>query len=234
MDIFGLAFRDYMQGTPDGVIRVSTNVAEEEELPVAYFFRSYDQMPEWERLALNECRGRVLDVGAGAGSHALVLQDRGLTVCAIDLSAGAVEVMKARGVKDARRRDFFRFSGESFDTMLFLMNGAGMAASLKRLKNMLLHAVSLLRPGGCILMESTDLIYLYEEEDGSVLIPMANKYYGEVDYRLSYKEHRAKGFPWLFVDPGHLTHLAGSCGLQTEILYVGEAYNYLAKLSMSP
>ncbi len=232
MDIFGIAFRDYMSGEVDGIIKVSTGLSEDEELPVSYFFRDYEAMPPWEQLAMDHCRGRVLDVGAGAGSHALELQKRGLEVCAIDLSPGAVQVMQARGVQDARAMDFFRFQGGGFDTLLLLMNGAGMAGSLDRLKDLLRHAASLLSEGGCILLESTDLIYLFEQEDGSVVIPMTSRYYGELEYRLSYKEQHAEAFPWLFADPDHLTHFAAECGLQAEILYMGESRNYLAKLCL--
>ncbi len=234
-DIFGLAFRDFLDGQSDGVINVQTRLSgftEQEELPVSYFFRNVDDMPDWERIALDACRGSVLDVGAGAGAHALELQKRGHEVCAIDISPGAVEVMKKRGVKRATGVGFLEFSGEKFDTLLFLMNGIGMATNLQGLKKLFLHAGNLLTPGGKILLESTDIMYMYREEDGSVLLPMGNKYYGEVEYRLSYKHYSSKPFPWLFADMDNLFAVADDCGYVSEILYQGESGNYLAMLAL--
>ncbi len=234
-DIFGLAFRDFLDGHTDGIINVQTRLSgftEQEELPVSYFFRNVDDMPEWERLALDACRGSVLDVGAGAGAHALELQKREHEVCAIDISPGAVDTMKQRGVKQAKCVSLLEFTGEKFDTLLFLMNGVGMATYLVGLKKLFTHARSLLAPGGKILLESTDIMYMYQEEDGSVLLPMGNKYYGEVDYKLSYKQYKSKPFPWLFVDIDNLCSIAGECGFLYEILYQGETDNYLVELTL--
>ncbi len=231
-DIFGLAFSDYMSGKSGGVIQVITDLSEPEELAVGYFFRPVERMPYWERLVLDRCRGKVLDAGAGAGCHALALQDKGLEVVAIDRSEGAVEVMRQRGVKHAHMLDFFQFSEGGFDTILFLMNGAGMAGTLGGLKKLLTHAKRLLHPEGTIYLESTDLMYLYQQDDGSVMIPLGEKYYGELQYQLGYKEHLARPFPWLFVDPDSLDHIAGQCGMQTKIIFQGEEYNYVAEMGL--
>ncbi len=234
-DIFGLAFRDFLDGQSDGVINVQTRLSgftEQEELPVSYFFRNVVDMPEWERIALDACRGSVLDVGAGAGAHALELQKRGHEVCAIDISPGAVEAMKKRGVKQAKGVSFLEFTEEKFDTLLFLMNGIGMATNLQGLKKLFLHAGNLLTPGGKILLESTDIMYMYREEDGSVLLPMGDKYYGEVEYKLSYKNYYSKPFPWLFADIDNLCSIAGECGFISDILYQGETDNYLVELTL--
>lgn len=229
-DIFGLAFRDYLSGETDGVIQVVTDLSEPEELPVGYFFRAVEQMPSWEQLVLDRCRGRVLDAGAGAGCHALALQDKGLEVVAIDRSEGAAEVMRQRGVKQAYMFDFFQFGEGGFDTIIFLMNGAGMAGTLGGLKKLLTHAKRLLHREGTIYLESTDLMYLYRQDDGSALIPMGERYYGELHYRLGYKRYLAPPFPWLFVDPDNLDHIAGQCGMQTKIIFQGESYNYVAEM----
>ncbi len=230
-DIFGLAFKDYLAGIKDGKISVHTKLTgftELDELPVAYFFRDFHLMPEWEQLALAHCRGLVLDVGAGAGAHALELQNRGMDVYAIDISPGAVEIMQERGVKQAFCSDFMKVSGQKFNTILFLMNGIGMAKDLDGLKELLLHSAGLLVPGGVVLLESTDIIYMYKEEDGSILIPLGEKYYGEITYCLSYNEYEGEPFPWLFVDFDNLQGIAGECGFSAEILYRGENYNYVA------
>ncbi len=231
-DIFGLAFRDYLDGKTSGQIAVGLDVAETEMLPVSYFFRSYDAMPLWEQKVLDACRGRVLDVGAGAGSHALELQRRGLDVTALDLSLGAVEAMKERGIDHAFCMDFFQWKADKpYDALLFLMNGAGIAGTLKRLPVFLNKAKSLLAPGGTIYLESSDLIYLYEEEDGSFCVPMGDRYYGEVVYGLSYGNTEGEAFPWLFVDLDNLSDATTRCGLHVEVIYPGEAGNYVVALT---
>jgi SAM-dependent methyltransferase len=185
----------------------------------------------WEQLALHQCRGRVLDAGAGAGAHTLALQQKGFEVTAIDLSPGAVEVMKELGVKNALCQDFFHFRESGFDTLLLLMNGAGMAGKLEGLRKLLSHAKKMLNPKGQILIESTDLIYLFQEEDGSYLIPMRENYYGEVSYQLEYKGRKGRPFPWLFVDVDNLAVAAEKEGFGMELLFVGETNNYLARLN---
>lgn len=230
MDIFGKAFRDYLDGDTQAVIKVYLDVTEPDELPVAYFFRTYEKMPVWEQIALDACRGKILDAGAGAGAHALALQQKGLEVVALDISPGAVEIMKSRGVKYAVCQDFLQFKEGGFDTLLFLMNGAGMAANLQGLQRLFRHARKWLNPGGQILVESTDLIYLFEEEDGSYCIPVGNHYYGEVVYQLEYKGRKAKPFHWLFVDPDNLTNAAQKEGFSVEFLFLGEDHNFVAKL----
>jgi SAM-dependent methyltransferase len=230
MDVFGMAFRDYQAGETGAVIDVAIDQVRQEELPVSYFFRSYGQMPEWERLVLDLCRGRILDVGAGAGAHALVLQERGLQVTAIDLSPGAVAAMKKAGVEDARCVDYYAFGGERYDVVLFLMNGIGLAGGLEGLERTLRHAGRLLNPGGEIYLESTDLIYMFEQDDGSYLIPAGQRYYGDVSYQLTYKNIKARPFAWLFVDPDNLAHCAEEAGLNLEIIWRGEHHNFVARL----
>ncbi len=230
-DIFGLAFADYLDGARNGIIEVHTDISEAEELPVAYFFRAYNNMPEWEKMVLDACKGPVLDVGAGAGSHSLELQSRGLDVTAIDLSAGAVKTMLDRGVSNALCQDFFTFAQGEFRSILLLMNGAGMAGSLSGLGNLLIHARKLLAADGTIYLESSDLLYLFEEEDGSALIPFGDKYYGEIQYQLVYKKTRGFPFPWLFVDSDNLEAIAHGAGLKTRILFRSENHNYMAALT---
>ncbi|MFW5687588.1 MAG: class I SAM-dependent methyltransferase [Bacteroidota bacterium] len=230
-DIFGLAFADFLKGHTREVILVDTDISEREELPVSYFFRYFDQMPPWEQKVLNACRGKVLDVGAGAGSHALYLQKRGLEVTAVDISPGAVDCMQKRGVKNAVAADFFSLpEEEKMDTILFLMNGAGLAQKLENLPNMLAKASRLLDSRGSIYLESTDLIYMFREEDGSVMIDLAGNYYGEITYHLHYKEFSGKPFPWLFVDFENLCDKAAEVGLECELFFQDQTDNYVARL----
>ncbi|MBS4013658.1 MAG: class I SAM-dependent methyltransferase [Bacteroidetes bacterium] len=230
-DIFGIAFKDFLEGQTDGKIIIKTDVSGIEELPVMYFFRGKDELPEWEQIALDICKGRVLDAGAGAGSHALILQEMNFDLVAMDISEGAVEIMKNRGVENAVCSDFHSFNDEKkFDTILFLMNGIGLAKNLEGLKNTLDHCKTLLNKNGQIILESSDLIYLYEDNDGSFYINLSEKYYGEVEYILSYKKNKGEKFNWLYVDYDNLASVAELSGFKSELVYKGDNYNYLAVL----
>ncbi|MFO7873812.1 MAG: class I SAM-dependent methyltransferase [Bacteroidales bacterium] len=229
-DVLGRAMTDYFNGDDGATITVRLLPDIEETLPVSYLFRSWEQMPAGELHVLEHCRGRVLDVGAGAGSHALALQKAGCQVTAIDISPGAVAVMKKRGVQHVHCVDFFDFQQAPFDTMLFLMNGAGIAGDFDGLKRMLEHARKLLHPEGVIFMESTDILYFYEDEDGSVCLPLGDRYYGEMDYQMCYKNLEGQPFRWLFIDFDNLSAIAEACGLSAALFYKGEALNYMAAL----
>ncbi len=229
-DIFGEAFHDYLNGNTDEKIIVNMDISEPEDIPVKYFFRSYKEMPNYEKKVLNLCQGRVLDVGAGAGSHSLYLQQKGHEVIAIDISTGGVACMKQRGVKNVMNADFMEMKDSQFDTILFLMNGLGMAEKLNNLHKLLVHAASLLNKDGKIYLESTDILYMYEDEEGVAMINLAGKYYGEIVYQLEYKGVQGKPFQWLFVDFDNLSQVASLAGLKCELFFQGETDNYIACL----
>ncbi len=232
-DAMGAAIADYFRNHKAGRLRVFSSQFEEDEIPVAQLFRTYQEMPALEQTALTLAKGRILDAGAGSGCHALALQDMGKDVCAIDVSPLSVEVMKERGVKDARNINLFdeRFQ-DSFDTILMLMNGSGLIGKLENMPAFFMRMKQLLRPGGCILMDSSDLRYLFEEDDGSFLIDLADDYYGEIDYRMQYKGVRGDTFDWLYVDFQTLSYYASECGFHAELVKEGRHYDYLACLTM--
>jgi len=228
IDIFGLAMQDYLKGERGNIINVETNLTEEEELPVDYLFRTEAELPEWETLALSLCKGKILDVGAGAGCHSLILQQKGFDVKAIDIAPIAVECMNKQGI-NADLQDYYEETGK-YDTILFLMNGIGLALTIDGLTKVFDHAKTLLNPSGQILLESSDIIYMFEEEDGSFLIDINGAYYGEMEYTLSYKTFIGEPFPWLYVDYQLMSDKAQESGFQVEFLYQGEDFNYLARL----
>ena len=98
-DLFGQALLDYQNGNYTEDIITSTNISDEDILPIPYLFRAFKDMPKLEQQALKLCKGSILDVGCGSGSHSLQLQKEGLKVKAIDISKGAIEVAKQRGVQ---------------------------------------------------------------------------------------------------------------------------------------
>ncbi|NER15256.1 methyltransferase domain-containing protein [Leptobacterium flavescens] len=231
-DIFGKAILDYQQGNYTEDILTETSISEEDVLPVPYLFRGYDQMPEIEQKALELCKGHVLDIGCGAGSHALYLQEeRKLKVSAIDISEGAIKACKKRGITDARHTDIQQLQNEKFDTLLLLMNGAGMCGYLKNITSFLQHLRSILNKGGQILLDSSDIIYMYDEdEEGGKWIPADMEYYGELEFRMSYKGEKSDPFPWLYIDYNTLQNAAVANGFNCELILEGEHYDYLARL----
>ena len=189
-------------------------------------------MPALEQEALRMSEGRILDVGAGSGCHSLALQEMGKTVKAIDISPLSVEVMQKRGVKDACLENFFneQFSG-SFDTILMLMNGSGIVGKIANLPIFFHTLKRLLAPGGCVWMDSSDLRYLFEDEDGNLDIDIDDDYYGEVDFRMQYKNIRGDRFDWLYLDFQTLSLHAANNGFKAEKIREGEHFDYLAKIS---
>ena len=230
-DPMGAAIRDYQSKGKASRLRVLSSMFDEDEMPVAHLFRTFNQVPRLEQKALSMAKGRVLDIGAGAGCHALALQERGLEVKAIDISPLSCEVMKERGVKDAECVNLFdpQLQGK-YDTLLLLMNGTGIAGKLNRLSMLLNRLKELLAEGGQILIDSSDLKYIYENEDGSMDIDLNAPYYGEVDYQMQYKNIKGEPFDWLYTDPMLLASISKQCGLNCEIVEEGENYDFLARL----
>ena len=234
-DALGQALLAYQRGHLSATLAVHSSVADEEVLPAAYFFRSLWEMPEMERTALEECRGRVLDLGAGAGCHALELQQRGFSVKAVDISVGAVEVMQERGVREVACHDIFDpalAAGEKFDTILMLMNGVGLTGTLAGLERFLEHAKTLLAPGGQILATSSDISYLYEDEDGALVFDLNGPYYGEVEYTMHYAHQTGAAFHWIFTDPALLQDYAEAAGYAVEFLEEDDQQQYLVRLTI--
>lgn len=230
-DPMGAAIADYHRTGRAARLRVFSSLFDEDELPVFTLFRTFDRMPVLERTALSACAGRVLDVGAGAGCHSLVLQSRGLEVTAVDVSPLAVEVMRERGVRDARQADFFDDRlADTYDTVLMLMNGSGIIGRVERMPAFFQRLRRLLRPGGQVLMDSSDLRYVFEDEDGTLDIDLNAGYYGEVDFWMKYKRITGPVFDWLYVDFDTLAFHAEANGFAAERLAEGQHYDYLARL----
>ena len=186
-DPMGAAIFDYHKnGAPAGKLVVHSSMFEDDEIPVDALFRSFAQMPVLEQTALRMAVGRVLDVGAGSGCHCLALKEMGKNPAAIDISPLSVAVMTDKGI-DARLMNLYddKFK-ETFDTVLMLMNGSGIIGRLENMPAFFKKMKQILAPGGCVLMDSSDLRYLYEDEDGSFEIDLADEYYGLLDYQMEY------------------------------------------------
>ena len=233
LDLFGKAILDYQtQNAPEPLI-TSTSISDEDEMDVAYLFRSYDMMPKIEQKALQLAYGKVLDIGCGAGSHALSLQnDRNLTVKAIDISENAIKACQLRGLENTEVTSILDLeTDEKFDTILLLMNGTGIFETLEKSSLYFQKLKSLLAEKGQILIDSSDLIYMFDDdEDGGKWIP-SNGYYGELTFTVKYKGETELPFPWLYMDYNTLQNAAFANGLQCELISEGEHFDYLAKLT---
>ena len=228
-DLFGKALLDYQNGNYTEDLITSTSISDEDELPLPYLFRSYKEMPKLEQKALQLAKGKVLDVGCGSGSHSLFLQSKGIDVKAIDISKGAIEVTKLRGVLNSEIKNILDET-DTFDTILLLMNGTGIFQELSQVSKYLKHLKSLLKPQGQILIDSSDITYMYEDDDGGVWQNMNSDYYGELDYFLSYKGEDETPMKWLYLDFNTLLTACKAVGLQCELVIEGEHYDYLARL----
>lgn len=233
-DLFGKAMFDFQTNNSPEDIITETTISEEDEMSVDYLFRSYIEMPKIEQKALQLATGKTLDVGCGAGSHSLSLQnDRKLEVTSIDTSEKAIETCKLRGVKNAKVENILDFEGEKFDTIILLMNGVGIFGKLDNCNKYLSKLKSLLNEGGQILLDSSDIIYMFDEdEDGGKWIPSNNDYYGELVFNISYKGEKEEPFNWLYLDYNTLQNAAIANGLKCELVLEGEHYDYLARLSI--
>ncbi len=232
-DILGKALLDYFHGNYTEDIITETNISEEDELPLPYLFRSYKEMPKLEQKALQLAKGKVLDVGCGAGNHSLYLQEKGMEVTAIDTSPGAVEVSKLRGVKDVRHCALLDLNNEKFDAILLLMNGTGIFENLNSVAKNLQHLKSLLTEGGQILIDSSDILYMYDtDEDGGFWVSTEKDYYGELTFHMNYKGETSAEFEWLYLDYNTLHMLCVENNLQCEMVKEGKHFDYLAKLTV--
>ena len=231
-DPMGAAIYDYFKSGKAGKLRVFSSQFEEDEIPVSELFRTYEHMPLLEQTALDMAQGKILDVGAGSGCHSLALKQMGKESVAIDISPLSVEVMHARGL-DARLVNLFdTHFVERFDTILMLMNGTGIIGRVENFGDFFQRMKLLLNPGGCILMDSSDLRYLFEEEDGSFVVDLAGDYYGQLDFQMQYKQIKGEAFDWLYVDFNTLSLYASQYGFKAELVKEGSHYDYLAKLTL--
>jgi len=107
MELHGQALLDYINGDDHAhyILRRDDGIAYPPIYAKQFFYP--EGLPELDRIAVRRCAGKVLDLGAGAGSHSLAIQDRGLGVTSVDISAKAVEVMSRRGCKNSKVGDIF-------------------------------------------------------------------------------------------------------------------------------
>lgn len=231
-DLFGKAILDYQTNNSPEDLITETSISETDEMSVAYLFRGFDEMPIIEQKALHLTKGKVLDVGCGSGTHSLYLQEQGFDVTSIDISENAIKACQLRGLKNVKVTDVIHLDeNEKYDTILLLMNGTGIFETLKNCSKYLLKLKSVLNENGQILIDSSDIIYMFDEDDdGGRWIP-SDCYYGELTFTVQYKGETEESFPWLYMDYNTLQNACFDNGLQCELILEGDHFDYLAKLS---
>lgn len=229
-DIFGKALWDYHNGNYDQDITVHSSIAQDDILPIPYLFRKFEEMPAIEQKALSLVKGKTLDIGCCAGSHSLWLQEKGVEVTGLDLSEGAITLSRKRGLNNTIHRHILHHS-DRYDTLLLLMNGTGVFETVEMIDTYLQHLKSLITPDGQILLDGSDIKFMYEEEDGSFWIDMNKDYYGEVQMAMSYNGITSDQFDWLYLDFDTLKTYAQKNELNCELILEGDHYDYLARLT---
>lgn len=230
-DLFGKAILDYYTNNSPEDILTETSISEEDTMPVSYLFREFDEMPALEQKALQMAYGKVLDVGCGAGSHSLELQKReDIVMHSIDISENAIATCQKRGIQNAEVKDILAIESEKYDTILLLMNGSGIFRMIQETPKYLQKLKELLEPNGQILIDSSDIIYMFDEEEDGGKWVSGDAYYGELTFSISYKKEKEE-FPWLYLDFNTLKNLANENDLDCELITNGKHYDYLAKLS---
>jgi SAM-dependent methyltransferase len=232
-DLFGKAILDYQTNNNPEDIITETSISEADDMSVSYLFRSYKEMPKLEQKALQLSKGKVLDVGCGAGSHALYLQnEKNLNVKAIDISENAIQACQLRGLKNAEVVNVLDLdASEKFDTILLLMNGTGIFGKLNQISTYLQKLKNLLNEGGQILIDSSDIIYMFDQDEDGAYEVNANGYYGELTFSIEYKGEKEDEFDWLYLDYNTLQNTAHANGLNCELIIEGEHFDYLARLT---
>jgi 2-polyprenyl-3-methyl-5-hydroxy-6-metoxy-1,4-benzoquinol methylase len=231
MELHGQAMLDYLKGEEDAccILRRDDGIAYPPIYAKQFFYP--DGLPELDRIAVERCSGRVLDIGAGAGSHSLAIQDRGLDVTSIDISAKAVSVMSQRGCRDARVGDVFDSYSAPFDTVLVILN-IGIVQNLDGLARFLKQLGTLMTDQGQLITDSIDP---RNSEDHSYRKYTQDKiakgrYLGERTLRFEYKDQTSDWFEWMHIDPETLGHYVAQAGYSMKHLGV-DGKRYLVSIA---
>lgn len=226
---YTLALLAHHAGDGGGELRLRSSLGEDEALPVEFFFRGEDRMLDFERYALDLCRGRILDLGAGAGPHTLALQAKGQRVVAVEGSSPLAGLLKARGTASVVCADFRYWWRGGFDTVLMLMNGLGPVGSLAGLRRFLAHARRFLAPGGQFLIDGAEAAPGVPR--GTTPWPPAGDYVGQAWIELSYAGRTGRPFRELYVDLETLARVAAAANWRCEVAFEGDEGAYLARLT---
>ena len=226
-DIFGNALLDFHHNEFESPLLLHNEYGPPEIIPVERFFNNDDEFSELEYFALEQVQEKILDIGAATGRHALYLQNQGHDITAMDNSEFCGIVMRELGIKKIIVDDIFNYKGQVYDTILMLLNGIGIAGSIEGLEKLFLHLKKILKPTGQLLVDSSDISYLFENN-----IPPGKEYFGELSFQYEYKSRLGDLFNWLYIEQGKLVEIANSTGWTCQIISEDETDSYLARLQL--
>ena len=225
-DLLGQAIFDYHGDNFEPPFNIHYRNHDLDEMPIEVFFREQENMPAIEQYALSLVKGRVLDIGAGAGCHSIALQEHGFDVTSVDYSEDCCKVMDELGVKRTICSDVFELDPTfKYDTIILLMNGIGLARTLENLVPTIHFLTSFLRKGGQLLFDSSDVAYLFEHT------PKPTYYYGEIESKFEYRGMEGEWGKWLYVDPYTLINECEKDGINIEIIIEDDTGLYLARVN---
>ncbi|MBU0953268.1 MAG: class I SAM-dependent methyltransferase [Nanoarchaeota archaeon] len=233
MDLFGYALYSSWKGIPappcayerDDGSRAPCNIGD-------YFTVSAE-----DKQALRLARGRTLDIGCGAGSHALLLQRKGIEVLCIDTSSLALQVCRGRGCKRCRQMNIFRHKlhPSSFDTILLMGTNVGLAGTLDRCKRLFRICSELAKPGARLIVTSKDVRTRTNRQQ--VRYHRSNleagRFIGERRIRFTYGRKTGNWFKWIFIDPVTLRTTAHASGWEVESIINAQRGRYSAVLHLA-
>lgn len=224
-DLFGIALLDFYHNRSTEPLILHTVYGPPESVPLERFFEDENEFSDLDFFALELIRGSILDIGAAAGKHALYLQQLDYDITAMDISPSCGKIMKQSGLKKIIITDVFQYTGKKFDTILMLMNGIGLAENLAGIEQLFNHLKSMINPGGQLLLDSTDISYLYEKNQK----PIA-RYFGELTFSYEYKNKLSEPFNWIYIEQKKLLETAKKTGWKCQIIFEDESNAYLARL----
>ena len=233
-DALGQAVHDYFHKQVKGKLITRADEIDDDELPLDTLFRNESELIPIEKKAISLAKGRILDVGAGSGAHSVILKEKGFDVTALDISPLAVKTMEERGLK-AICTDIYEFKPEQkYDTIYLFMNGIGICGDINDLPSLLTHLMSLLTDNGQLIFDTSDLRYLYEDENGELIEDIElNRYYGQFKFQMEYNGLKTDWFDWVYIDPTTLDSCCHHLGLKFEVIDEGENYHYLCRITKS-
>lgn len=234
-DAFGQAFLDYMESGQEVITQiVRVEDGNVEDHPISIYFQTFDEWAPYDRALMQWVDGLVLDVGVGAGRAALYLQEQGYRVTGIDLSPGAVETCKKRGVKDARLHNILEKPlDEKFDTILMMGHNLGIAATHANVGPYLERMKSMLNPDGRIILTQVNWNRTDRPEHLNFHEAMrkTGKYPVEMTLKIIHGE-LVESFGWCLTSQEELVEIAEKIGLKpAAIIDCGGIYGAVLEMS---
>jgi SAM-dependent methyltransferase len=236
-DAFGHAVYDFHHGRKIvEIIEREDGLLDTTAGPAAYF-APFEEWMLHEQKAMAFVRGRVLDVGCGAGRHSLHLQEQGFDVTGIDISPLAIEVCRLRGLKDARAMGITRVSSRlgNYDTVLLLGNNFGLLANPRRARWLLRRFHRMTPENGRIVTTSNDIYQTtdprhlaYQEQNRQ-----RGRMSGQIRIRVRYRHFKDPWFDYLMVSKEEMQQLLEGSGWQVRTFIESDGPAYAAIIEKS-